>query len=50
MYIMAGLLVIGFIANLCVRAVDKRHHMVSEAEPSRGLDLPGGAQAAPAQA
>ena len=27
MYIMAGLLVIGFIANFFVKAVDKRHHM-----------------------
>jgi hypothetical protein len=27
---MAGLLVIGFIANLCVKAVDKRHHMKPE--------------------
>jgi hypothetical protein len=30
MYIMAGLLVIGFIANLCVKAVDKRFHMKTE--------------------
>jgi len=29
---MAGLLVIGFICNLLVKAVDKRHHMRSEAE------------------
>lgn len=50
MYIMAGLLVIGFIANLCFRAVDKRHHMVSEAEPSRARDLPGGVQTAPGSA
>jgi hypothetical protein len=27
MYIMAGLLVIGFICNLLVKAVDKRYHM-----------------------
>jgi MFS family permease len=26
MYLMAGLLVIGLIANLCVRPVDERHH------------------------
>jgi hypothetical protein len=32
MYIMAGLLVIGFICNLLVKAVDKRFHMRSEAE------------------
>lgn len=30
MYIMAGLLVIGFIANACVRAVHDRHHMKSD--------------------
>jgi MFS family permease len=30
MYIMAGLLVIGFIANACVKAVHERHHMKSE--------------------
>lgn len=39
MYIMAGLLVVGFLANLCVRAVDKRHHMQDEdnsgLEPAR---------------
>ena len=50
MYIMAGLLVVGFIANLCVRAVDKRHHMVSEAESSRAPGLPAGVQAASGQA
>jgi len=43
MYIMAGLLVVGFIANLCVRAVDKRHHM----KPEVDADL---AQAAPSRA
>src|SRR6476620_11073473 len=43
MYIMAGLLVVGFIANLCVKAVDKRHHM----KPEMDADL---AQAAPARA
>ncbi|MGO9133773.1 MAG: OFA family MFS transporter [Methylovirgula sp.] len=32
MYIMAGLLVIGFIANLMIKEVDKRHHMVVEDE------------------
>ena len=30
MYIMAGLLVIGFIANACVRAVHDRYHMKSD--------------------
>ena len=42
MYIMAGLLVVGFIANLCVKAVDKRHHM----KPETDADL---AQAAPSR-
>jgi hypothetical protein len=48
MYIMAGLLVVGFIANFCVKAVDKRHHMKSEVD----ADIePARAQAArPAQA
>ena len=32
MYIMAGLLVIGFICNLLVRAVNKRFHLQSEAD------------------
>jgi hypothetical protein len=32
MYIMAGLLVVGFLANLCVKAVDKRHHMKPESQ------------------
>jgi len=27
MYIMAGLLVVGFIANFLIQAVDDRHHM-----------------------
>lgn len=31
MYIMAGLLVVGFICNFFVKAVDKRYHMKSEA-------------------
>jgi MFS family permease len=30
MYIMAGLLVIGFICNACIRAVNERHHMKDE--------------------
>lgn len=50
MYIMAGLLVIGFIANAFVKAVDKRHHMVKEAdadlETARAQGLPAGVQAA----
>jgi MFS family permease len=45
MYIMAGLLVVGFLANLCVKAVDKRHHMKSEVdaeiEPARAQAAAG---------
>jgi hypothetical protein len=47
MYIMAGLLVVGFLANLWVKAVDKRHHMESGLE-GKDLDAeigPAGAQA-----
>jgi MFS family permease len=36
MYIMAGLLVIGFIANFCVKAVDKRYHMKTREEADAG--------------
>ena len=43
---MAGLLVIGFIANALVKAVDKRHHMVRDGEADRGLGMPAGARAA----
>jgi MFS family permease len=32
MYVMAGLLVVGFICNLFVRPVDERHHMKQEAD------------------
>jgi hypothetical protein len=42
MYIMAGLLVIGFICNFFVKAVDARFHM-KEAD-DRGLE-PAGARA-----
>ncbi|MEI7713962.1 MAG: OFA family MFS transporter [Rhodospirillales bacterium] len=27
MYVLAALLIIGFVANLCVKAVDRKHHM-----------------------
>ena len=37
MYIMAGLLVIGFICNFLVKAVDARFHMKPEGEPA--LDI-----------
>jgi hypothetical protein len=39
MYIMAGLLVIGFICNLLVKAVDRRFHM--EPERDTALDTAG---------
>jgi MFS family permease len=32
MYLMAGLLVVGFFCNLFIRPVDDRHHMTKEAE------------------
>ncbi|HKR20728.1 MAG TPA: hypothetical protein VJS41_11370, partial [Stellaceae bacterium] len=32
MYVMACLLVVGFICNFLVRAVDKRHHMTAQQE------------------
>jgi hypothetical protein len=35
MYIMAGLLVIGFICNLLVKAVDKRFHMSPDQDALR---------------
>ena len=34
MYIMAGLLVVGFVCNLYVRPVHERHHMQSETVPA----------------
>lgn len=30
MYVMAGLLVVGFICNACIRAVNERHYMKDE--------------------
>ena len=27
MYVLAALLIVGFIANLCITAVNRRHHM-----------------------
>jgi MFS family permease len=47
MYIMAGLLVVGFICNLLVKAVDKRYHMSPDHE---ALRAPGGVGAQPAKA
>ena len=46
MYIMAGLLVIGFIANFCVKAVDKRYHMKAREEAGAGGMQPQGAPGA----
>ena len=37
MYIMAGLLVVGFIANLMIKAVANRYHMVGDARPDGTL-------------
>jgi MFS family permease len=37
MYIMAGLLVLGFVSNLLVRAVDAKHHHVPEPEAEAPL-------------
>ncbi len=54
MYIMGGLFVIGFIANFCIKAVDKRYHMVKEAEADAGAarpqELPAHASAVPGRA
>ncbi|WP_424630782.1 L-lactate MFS transporter [Bradyrhizobium sp. SYSU BS000235] len=49
MYIMGGLFVIGFIANLCIKAVDKRYHMVKEVEPNT-TDAAAPAAAVPGRA
>jgi hypothetical protein len=32
MYVMAGLLVIGFVCNLCITAVHERHYMQDDAK------------------
>lgn len=37
MYIMAGLLVIGFFCNLAIKEVDKRHHMVKDEADAVGV-------------
>ncbi len=54
MYTMGGLFVVGFIANLCIKAVDKRHHMVRDAEADAGAvrpqDVPAHASAVPGRA
>ncbi len=48
MYIMAGLLVIGFFCNLFIKAVDSRFHMKPANETGR--EAAGAAQASPARA
>ena len=45
MYIMAGLLVIGFICNYFVKAVDARYHMADGDERAPGGAQPAGAKA-----
>jgi hypothetical protein len=49
MYIMAGLFVIGFIANALVKAVDARYHMKADTNAERA-QLNVGAAANPAGA
>jgi hypothetical protein len=44
MYIMAALLVIGFVCNFLVKAVDKKYHMKPE-EDDAALDVAGEAAA-----
>ena len=48
MYIMAGLLVIGFICNALVKAVHERHHMKADREAER-MEAMGAAVARPAR-
>jgi MFS family permease len=38
LYIMVGVLVVGFIANLLIRPVDKRHHVRTEEETPQAAD------------
>ena len=51
MYIVAGLLVVGFLDDLCIKAVDKRYHMKSEVdaeiEPARAQAAAGQRRARP---
>jgi MFS family permease len=49
MYIMAGLLVIGFICNLFIKAVNQRYHMAADHEAERA-QMQVGAAARPAGA
>src|SRR5690606_22570124 len=45
MYIMAGLLVLGFICNYFVKAVHARYHMKADAEGGAGARAPAAARA-----
>ena len=45
MYIMAGLLVIGFICNFLIKAVDARFHMKASSRDSDPAVAPAGARA-----
>ena len=38
LYIMVGVLVVGFIANLLIRPVDQRHHVRTEEESQQAAD------------
>jgi hypothetical protein len=49
MYIMAGLFIIGFIANALIKAVDARYHMKSDSDAGRA-EMGVGAAAKPAGA
>jgi hypothetical protein len=49
MYIMAGLFIIGFIANALIKAVDARYHMKADNNADRA-QLAVGAAAKPAGA
>jgi hypothetical protein len=49
MYIMAGLFIIGFIANALIKAVDARYHMKADGSADRA-QMGVGAAARPAGA
>jgi MFS family permease len=46
MYIMAGLLVIGFLCNLFIKAVHQRYHMLSDSDKALGAAAEAGREAA----
>jgi MFS family permease len=49
MYIMAGLFIVGFIANAMIKAVNDRYHMKADQEANRG-QMGAGTAAKPARA